>query len=1833
MRTTMIAVLATIFIGTAAAQVATGVPPFNSFGGGPFDTINLADLNIHFQVPIMNKSGRGMPFWYVLSYDSSMWMPGTSNGQSTWVQSPNGGWTAQSNGLTGSLTSSGTTSYCYDANGHPLGTIVNTSFTYHDVAGTAHNWPNVWTMYNTGCSGTSSTRYTGGNGDGSGLTLTANQGSPIYVTAANGTILQPTTLIQDRNGNQITTNGTTFYDTLSATTAVLTISNPSSSSDPTYNSETDYTYQAPAGPATIKAFSNTVTLQANFGCSYAASAAQSTSLIQKILFPDGSYYLFTYEPTSGAPAGYYTGRITSVQLPTGGTISYSYTNGTNGVICADGSTAGVTRTSPDDASQSQHWSYTRSGSGSSWTTTVIDPASSTTTINFSGPYETQRVITDSGNHTLATVITCYNGSTDPSTCATASVNSPITQKNVFTQLDSGAKNQVQLSYNTLGLLTDEYDYDYYNGSQYPLVRRTHTDYATLGSIAGLPSQVTTYDGNSNIKAQTTYSYDEYTSDGTGHAPLQGTSAAQHVSISGARGNITTIQRRVDSGSSLSSYFSYFDTGNVYVATDVTGAQTTYAYGACSNAFPTSASKPFNLNRSMAWDCNGGMTTSITDENNQQSTTTFTDSYFWRPNNTKDELLNQTTFTFGANPPTTVEATMNFNGNVSTSDVLNTVDSLGRPMLAQRRQAPGSSNFDSVETDYDVLGRSKRVSLAYSGTAGQTNSTAPAVTTLYDGLSRPSQVSDAGGGYTSYAYSQNTTTVTVGPAPSGETTKQRQLIYDGVGRLVQVNEPSPIVPAAAGSGTVTVNGSEHSNTQAATSGSTTITVAGNQQSTQVGCPYHCQTIYNSGNVYVTIGSTQYTGGYGGSTATAASVANSLASSMNSGTQVSATVNGSSITVTALASGFSTDYSVSTSCTYYTQYFNGCAFSASGSDMTGGQDGGTTYDNGTVSVTVNNGTPITVSYGQGSTNSSVAAALASAINANSTIVTASAPNNVITITSKTTGYSTNYSLTATSSSANGFSPPSFTTSTPGSSLSGGRDQSGGLTTPYQTLYTYNALDELATVTQNAQDVTQNQQTRSYTYDGLGRLTQEITPEAGTVNYTYDRDGSGQCAGTYKGDLVKKVDAIGNVTCFAYDVLHRVTDITYPYGAYANSTDAKHFVYGDTGTVTVDGVVMANAKGRLAEAYTGSSSSKKTDEGFSYSARGEITDVYESTAHSGGWYHVSASYWANGAGNQLSGVPGVPTIYFGKSDGSGLDGQGRPIYVSAASGQQPVTATTYNVAGLPTALTFGSGDSDNFSFDSNTNRLTQYKFNVGATPQAVVGNLTWNGNGSLQQLAITDPFDSANQQTCTYQSDQLARISSVSCGSTWGQTFTYDVFGNISKSGSSSWAASYQNTTNRISSVGGVNPTYDANGNLTNDSAHSYGWSVDGDPVTIDTVSITYDALGRAVEQNRSGVYTQMLYGPAGDKLALMNGQTLSKAFIALAGGATAVYSSGGLSYYRHPDWLGNSRFASTANRTTYYDGAYAPFGESYSETGTTDRSYTGQNQDTVSGLYDFAFREFSPVQGRWVSPDPAGLAAVDLSNPQSLNRYAYAWNNPLKYVDPYGLNICVWEDAVNGDTYDPNPDSREECEGNGGAYWVTDTTVNVTASSDGYVTTIIFGGPAGFITYPADSGGGGGSLVSTLKTATRFYCRVSQPADVRTAGVGGDAGFLGTVGGQLGVAANGKSGELGVTFTLNNDVGFQSFDAYFYGGTVPNAPTNAALGGGFGNALNFTNHLNVGISKFGVTRGDDGSRTFTVGPSVLPFTVSGGTSRTGVLFNIPKLGYVLNWKAAVCSAVGG
>src|SRR5258708_2143954 len=87
-------VCALLFVTSSlTAQVVTGPYDYGTFDNQGFDTINVANLNVHFTVPIMNKTGRGARFSYNLAFDSSVWTPVSVNGVMQWQPSSTWGWT------------------------------------------------------------------------------------------------------------------------------------------------------------------------------------------------------------------------------------------------------------------------------------------------------------------------------------------------------------------------------------------------------------------------------------------------------------------------------------------------------------------------------------------------------------------------------------------------------------------------------------------------------------------------------------------------------------------------------------------------------------------------------------------------------------------------------------------------------------------------------------------------------------------------------------------------------------------------------------------------------------------------------------------------------------------------------------------------------------------------------------------------------------------------------------------------------------------------------------------------------------------------------------------------------------------------------------------------------------------------------------------------------------------------------------------------------------------------------------------------------------------------------------------------------------------------------------------------------------------------------------------------------------------------------------------------------------------------------------------------------------------------------------------------------------
>ena len=787
--------LIAVSIQLTSAQVTTGVQPLGSYGGGP-EAVNLANLNIHWDFPIRSKAGRGLNFVFALGYDGAIWTPDTQ--VNAWAPLSNWGWTTETQTQTGYVTATTNLWKCFQGTTWSWATTY-AKWVYVDRRGTPHPFslPTISTCH------TFPGSASGTAADGSGYQIAAYPGSAVVNDVAGHALYPPfntgsgSGTAKDDNGNEITYNGTTFTDTLGTTALTKSGTNP-----------VTYAYTGPSGTVQYTVSYVSRTVKTNFGCGGRAEyGPTSVSLVDKITLPDTSYYQFTYEATPGFP-GDFTGRIASVRLPTGGTITYSYTGGNNGITCSDGSTATLTRVTPDG-----RWVYAHTESGTAWTTTVTDQAGDLTTFNFQdvfintqtyiarSEYETERQVTDVSRGLLQTTVTCYNGHISAN-CNSTSVNTPIQRKTVFPQLPGpqNLESETDTTYNSYGLPTeiDEYDYGT-SGTPGAIQRTTLISYASLGNdIQDHPSQITVQDGSGQVKSQSTYCYDEASPGGATcgavGSPTPTTGTPQHVAVTGSRGNPTTLKSLTQGSNMLTKTFTYYDTGNVNQSTDTNGSITTYTYGGCSNSFPTQIALPLGLSTTLVWDCNGGVVTSSTDANNQITRTSYVNDPFWRPVTITDPLNNVTTNTY---TPTTIESAMNFGS--STIDVLATVDVLGRKKLSQRRQgqAPGTTTFDTVQYSYDSNGRVSSVTHPCVATAGA-GCTGAATTTTYDALNRPATVQDGGGtkiSTTSYTYSNNDVLQDFGPAPAGENDKRKQLQYDGLGRLASVCE----ITSMSGSG--------------------------------------------------------------------------------------------------------------------------------------------------------------------------------------------------------------------------------------------------------------------------------------------------------------------------------------------------------------------------------------------------------------------------------------------------------------------------------------------------------------------------------------------------------------------------------------------------------------------------------------------------------------------------------------------------------------------------------------------------------------------------------------------------------------------------------------------------------------------------------------------------------------------------------------------------------------------------------------------------------------------------------------------------------------------------
>jgi RHS repeat-associated protein len=1631
-----------------------GELPFSTTIGTGVEEVGATSQNLHITIPILHVPGRGMDYEFNLNYDARFWVAATRTaGSSTfevWNIDAGGVWSTNAPYVTNTADSTYCNSFDVFFNG-PTGTLTERqNYIYHDASGAKH--PLGIDYHAASCNEGSYVIYNSREPDlsASGMiaTYTPPQTAVNAISLPDGTVVfgLPSSTYTDVYGNHqfIGPGGT---DTLGR--VMLTkVDNPNQTIYYVYDSTgAQQAYTVNYQNLSISTAFNIRSIYPNAG--NVQEYTGTRQVISSIVLPNNVSYRFQYDSY---------GMITEIDFPTGAVATYTWANDSVLRIRY------VTSKTLTVNGQSSTWTFAHAAG----TAAECSPYNSCTKFTVTDPQQNQSVYCEVwlGKTYKASI---YKGAATGTPLRQYIVNfwanddgAIVLPISITTQLENGLLSKKEFSYDSgatfdytqcgadtwqcaqnptvyiqnVGLQTPRgnvltiKEYDWGQGAAGPLIRTTTNKY--LHEPGDNPSTAAQYaaqnivnkiirqtiaDGAGITKADTQYEYDNAATSG----PFFG--------------SVTKVKRwRNTDGAWLATTFGYDTFGNITSATDPLQHQTTWSYddnwASGNNCLPSANSHAYVAQRTDAlghrvkftrYACTGQVQ-AHQDENDLQAGrvgTNYTYDLMNRPLVTSFSDGGQTSL--GYPNSTTVEELKKISTTLKDDSFVYS-DGLGRPIQSKHLTPTGNVFTD---TGYDVIGRVGSVSNPYISTS---DTTYGITQTQYDALGRVTQVTKQDGSVSTVSYNGNCTTTT------DEAGKQRRSCTDGLGRLIEVDEPGDNFSGAAASGQITVNGTLASSTSAGTPGATasaTFSIldnAGTGGDTHIDdpnepCPEFPQTcpqLWDRGSVQVTVNGTAYVVSYGQSS-TDSSLASSLASAINGNGSVTASANGINITVTARtagAAGNSISFAVSSS-TSDVADFGGPSFfgSTSGGTLSGGVNAVapvTTFDKGTVSLTIGSFVAST-SYGPAPDHNTAAAIVSglldpanpNRINRTGSPVSAQGSGSTLSLTYTTVGTPGNVGVSAGSSSTQGFAANSFTGA--GSLAGGANPGPGTLSNPYITQYQYDALGNLLCVEQHgdatgtgcastpSSDATSAWRVRRFTYDSLSRLLTAYNPESGTISYVYDNNGN----------LLQKTSPAPNQTgtatqtiSFCYDALNRVTGKAYGVASCPLSSPVVGYIY-DQGT---------NGVGKLTSLTDQAGSGS-----YVYDVLGRITS--ETRTINGVTKNLSYGYNLDGSIATVTYPSGAVITYTPDSAGRVLSAIDNTNNINYA------TAATYGADGA--LIGFISGKSSSFNGITNSFSFNQrlQPLNISAaSPSATVFSLNYDfhsGNGDNGNVyGITNNKDTTRNQAFTY--DALNRLTSAQNAGTdctqhtvnsttkfWGNNYSYDAWGNLL--GKSVTKCSAENLTltalanNQLSGYG-----YDAAGNMTHDLTSSNNYAYDQENRITGAAGFTYayDEAGNRVKKSNGStgtLYWCLTPGIVAESDLCGN---LQSEYVFFDGERVARkdFPSGSVSYY-FSDELKTASIITAAAGNIKSESDYYPWGGELQVSNGDSNHYkfTGKERDSESGLDLMGLRYYGSALGRFTSPDPEFASPDRIADPQQWNMYVYARNNPLSITDPTGLDF--------------------------------------------------------------------------------------------------------------------------------------------------------------------------------------------------------------------------------------
>ncbi|GIH20533.1 RHS repeat-associated core domain-containing protein [Rugosimonospora africana] len=574
---------------------------------------------------------------------------------------------------------------------------------------------------------------------------------------------------------------------------------------------------------------------------------------------------------------------------------------------------------------------------------------------------------------------------------------------------------------------------------------------------------------------------------------------------------------------------------------------------------------------------------------------------------------------------------------------------------------------------------------------------------------------------------------------------------------------------------------------------------------------------------------------------------------------------------------------------------------------------------------------------------------------------------------------------------------------------------------TKYTYNARGQVETVTDPAGNVWR------YHYDARGRQIRTDDPDAGTTTYTYTDDNN----------MRTETDARGTTLAYDYDALGRRTAV---HQGTATGPLLDQWTYDKLSDGTaVPGLLGTSTHFVGSAAYTTAITGYDADD----KPTGETITIPEQEGKLAGVYQFSTSYRPDGEVDTTTspGVGGLPkeTLQYGYND------LGLPTTLTGATSY--VTDSQYTDYGEEAQVTLSAGGKalkENYRYEEGTRRLLEASARRDVAP-SLISDVTYDydpGGNVRKMTDAPDPGTGSTTDTQCFTVDYLQRLTDAwtpangDCstapttaalggpapywnswtfdatgnrktetrhgtdGSTISSSYTYNAPGTAqphavqeitttTSSGTTTDGYGYDPAGNRSSRTrtgGNQTLTWDAEGNLasvtTNGKTTSYVYD------TLGNLLIKHDPSGGTLYLGDTELHVDGAGTPVGTRYYSAGGHT-----VAMRDGSTNKLT------WLVTDQHGTAEASVDEATQAVTRQRHDPYGN-VRGTGVTalagDRGFVGGVSDDTSGLTTLGAREYDASTGRFVSVDPE----VDYTDPQQMNGYAYAGNNPVTFTDPDG-----------------------------------------------------------------------------------------------------------------------------------------------------------------------------------------------------------------------------------------